>query len=1031
MNVNDEANEGSQANQIFDMNVSAPQTPQTPQPRPLTNIAPPPPIQAKEGAAEEWKLFKQMFEGYCIITQLHSHDAVYQKAVFLHCIGPVGVKIYNSLTFADDEDENDIKIIMTKLDTYFIGESNETYERYVFNKRDQQAGETVDAYVANLRTLAKTCNFVDLEESLIKDRLVLGINDPGTRKTLLQTRNLTLQDAVDICKTDEATRNQLKSIDTESVNKVQQKKANGQQRDKKSVPMIHNCKFCGSSHPKRKEDCPAWGKTCKNCGKKNHFAAQCKSAPKSHTQNKQANQINQVEDNQSDDHEWINSIHTEKKDLGCRMEVNNEEVIFQVDTGATVNTLPENMYTTVSLHQQQRHSKCGMALRLRLGASAELNNALLREHYTLPILEETLHELGQSRVFSKADLSSGYWHIQLEYESSLLTTFQTTHGRFRWKRLPFGLSVSPEIFQRKLAEALNGLKEVVCIADDVIIHGKDTKDHEECLTQFLKRCQEKGIKLNKEKLELRLEEVTFMGHRLTNKGLRSDTEKVKAITSMQAPSTIKELRRFLEMVNYLAKFLPNLHKTMKPLQDLTKKDVPWVWSNHQKAFSEIQTMVHNSPVLAFYDPGQELVLENDASEDGLGSAMLQNGKPVAFASRTLTDTERRYAQIEKEMLAVCCGLKKFHLYTYGRQIRVATQKDEILQKLMEVTVKRWPSDKRELSPSLARYYSYRDEITVQDGLAISEERLIIPTAMRLQMKEKIHAGHLGINSCLRRARELIFWSGMSSEIRQFVESCGTCAAFSDKQASEPLFMHPVPSRPWEKVGSDLFTFSGRDYLITVDYYSNFFEVDYLSSTSEAEIGKMKHHFARHGIPDTLISDGGPQYSSEKFRAFSKAWNFSHEMSSPGNSQSNGAAEAAVKTAKRLFQKCRASSQDPYIGLLNQQNTPTEVRTQPIQSDRREWEQGTVTWQLDVRSYEVEANNGGTYRRGRRFLRRCVKSRGEQQQQPTPDNQERGTTPPPSEPPEIPPHQRPQTPPDSGHYITRSGRTVKARERLDL
>ncbi|KAJ8050045.1 hypothetical protein HOLleu_03080 [Holothuria leucospilota] len=186
------------------MNVSAPQTPQ---PRPLTNIAPPPPIQAKEGAAEEWKLFKQMFEGYCIITQLHSHDAVYQKAVFLHCIGPVGVKICNSLKFAYDEDENDIKIIMTKLDTYFIGECNETHERYVFNKRDQQVGETVDAYITNLRTLAKSCNFGDLEESLIKDRLALGINDPGTRKTLLQTKNLTLQDAVDICKTDEATRN--------------------------------------------------------------------------------------------------------------------------------------------------------------------------------------------------------------------------------------------------------------------------------------------------------------------------------------------------------------------------------------------------------------------------------------------------------------------------------------------------------------------------------------------------------------------------------------------------------------------------------------------------------------------------------------------------------------------------------------------------------------------------------------------------------------------------------------------------------
>ena len=145
----------------------------------------------------------------------------------------------------------------------------------------------------------------------------------------------------------------------------------------------------------------------------------------------------------------------------------------------------------------------------------ELNKALLREHYTFPVLEDTLHELGQSRVFSKADLSSGYWHVQLDETSSLLTTFQTCFGRFRWLRLPFGFSVSSEIFQTRLLEAVNDLPGVICIADDVIIHGKTLEEHDHHLDQFMKRCQEKNIQLNKNKFTLRSESITFMGNLIT------------------------------------------------------------------------------------------------------------------------------------------------------------------------------------------------------------------------------------------------------------------------------------------------------------------------------------------------------------------------------------------------------------------------------------------------------------------------------------------------------------------------------------
>jgi hypothetical protein len=647
----------------------------------------------------------------------------------------------------------------------------------------------------------------------------------------------------------------------------------------------------------------------------------------------------------------------------------------------------------------------------------ELNAALIREHYTLPVLEDTLHEMRESRYFTKADLSSGYWHVELDEESSLLTTFQTCFGRYKFIRLPFGLSASAEIFQKRILEALYNLPGVVCIADDVIIHGKTLEEHDARLEGFLQRCQQKGMKLNPDKMELQLKEITFMGHRITENGLHSDPEKVRAIIEMPAPTNVEELRRYLGVVNYLGKFLPNVTEILKPLQNLLKKDVPWMWSSSQEAaIANVKKLVTKAPVLSFYDPDKELILENDASEYGLGSALFQEGKPVAYASRSLTSAERNYAQIEKEMLAISFGLEKFHHYSYGRKVTIitdhkplesivlkplskapkrlqslllrtqkydynvtykpgksipvadalsraplpdqgnaqdqatdniafiaikdsrlndikcATESDETLTQLKTIIMNGWPQHKASLPPALTPYHDYRDELTVQDGIVLRGHKVVIPVSMRREMKEKVHAGHLGINACIRRAKDMIFWPGMSKDVRQFVESCDVCASLADKQSPEPLIMHQVPNRPWEKVGTDLFSIEGRNYLLTVDYFSNLFEIDYLNdTTSEAVIAKLKQHFARHGIPDKVISDGGPQYSSQKFAEFSKKWCFTHVTSSPGNSQSNGCAEAHVKIAKKIMTKCSRAKQDPYIGLLNWRNTVTEnMSTSPVQ-----------------------------------------------------------------------------------------------------
>lgn len=166
---------------------------------------------------------------------------------------------------------------------------------------------------------------------------------------------------------------------------------------------------------------------------------------------------------------------------------------------------------------------------------------------------------------------------------------------------------------------------------------------------------------------------------------------------------------------------------------------------------------------------------------------------------------------------------------------------------------------------------------------------------------------------------------MSKEIRQYIEACGTCATYADRQPAQ--IIAPVPERPWQQVAADLLSWGGNNYLITVDRHSNFFEIDKLDTlTSEAMIECMKAHFACHGIPEVLTSDNGPA-----FRRFASKWLFIHETISPGNSQANGAAEAAVKITKRLFRKSKASGEDPFLGLLNICNAPTEgLITSPAQ-----------------------------------------------------------------------------------------------------
>ena len=280
-----------------------------------------------------------------------------------------------------------------------------------------------------------------------------------------------------------------------------------------------------------------------------------------------------------------------------------------------------------------------------------LNEALLREHYKLPTVDEVLPMLHGAKVFSKVDVKEAFWHVRLDEQSSKLTTMITPFGRYRWARLPFGLKVSSEIFQRKLTEALSRLDGTFTIADDIIIAGcgnsfeEASKDNKAKLSALRERCKERRIILNAEKMEVQKSQIRFHGHLFTDKGVKVDPSKIEAILKMPAPGDVPAVKRLCGMVQYMSRFLPNLAQDLEPLHALTRKEADWHWPEAcERALGTIKTKLTEAPVLSYFNVNKDVVLQVDSSKDGLGAVLLQDGRPVEYASRTLTPAERNWAQ---------------------------------------------------------------------------------------------------------------------------------------------------------------------------------------------------------------------------------------------------------------------------------------------------------------------------------------------------------------------------------------------------
>ncbi|XP_030750159.1 uncharacterized protein K02A2.6-like [Sitophilus oryzae] len=311
------------------------------------------------------------------------------------------------------------------------------------------------------------------------------------------------------------------------------------------------------------------------------------------------------------------------------------------------------------------------------------NTAIIRENHPLPTMNGLLPHLRKAKLFSRLDIKNAFHQVEISPESREITTFITNKGLFRYKRLLFGISCAPELFQKIMERILMGLKGVISFIDDIVIFGSNETEHDNNLDATLKRLKENYVLLNSDKCAFKIKEITFLGHVLSSKGVRPLDNYIESIRTFRAPKTIEELQSFLGLINFIGKWIPHLATLTEPFRKLLRlklsktATIANYWTSAQKkCFLKLKDQLSLIRSLGYYDSEERTQVFADASPVGLGAVLVQinqeGSRIIAFGNKSLSDCEKRYCQTEKEALALVWAVEHFRIYLFGKTFELVT-----------------------------------------------------------------------------------------------------------------------------------------------------------------------------------------------------------------------------------------------------------------------------------------------------------------------------------------------------------------------
>jgi hypothetical protein len=324
------------------------------------------------------------------------------------------------------------------------------------------------------------------------------------------------------------------------------------------------------------------------------------------------------------------------------------------------------------------------SLRLCGDYRSTVNASCLADSYPLPTSNEAFFSLAGGKCFSKVDLKQAYNQLKVDDVTAELLTLNTPLGLMRMNRLAYGVNAATGIFQRLMNSILAGIPGVACLLDDVVVCGTTLQEHDERLGKVLQRLEDLGLKLNKAKCTFSTKRVTFLGYEIDQTGIHPSKEKIQEISDKPAPTNKRSLKAFLGLYNFYERFLKDKTVVLEPLYKLPKDKAKWQWGSiEQAAFDRAKLLLTSDLTLVHYSLEKDLHMICDASEYGVGAILvhkMEDGteRPVIMGSRTMQPHERRYAQIDKEALAIMFGLKKFRQYLVGREFVIFTDHKPLL-----------------------------------------------------------------------------------------------------------------------------------------------------------------------------------------------------------------------------------------------------------------------------------------------------------------------------------------------------------------
>ncbi|GBC13386.2 retroviral-like aspartic protease 1 [Rhizophagus irregularis DAOM 181602=DAOM 197198] len=310
----------------------------------------------------------------------------------------------------------------------------------------------------------------------------------------------------------------------------------------------------------------------------------------------------------------------------------------------------------------------------------KINQMTITDAYPLPRIDDLLEKFRVAKWFTTIDLASGYWQIEMEEEDKEKTAFICSQGLYEFNVMPFGLKNAPAIFQRTMNKIFKEYldKFMNVYIDDIIIYSKNWNEHLQHIKIVLEELRKTNMMLKLKKCEWAKKNVEYLGHIVGTDGLKPDNKKIEKIKNLKLPKNIKQIREINGLCSYYRKFVKGYLKIVKPIMELTRKNVPFVWTDkQQKALEELKKKLINYPILQHLNFEKEFILITDASGEGLGAILEQldeNNREIviSYASRSLVNAEKRYPITELECLAVFWEIKYFHKYLFGRKFKVIT-----------------------------------------------------------------------------------------------------------------------------------------------------------------------------------------------------------------------------------------------------------------------------------------------------------------------------------------------------------------------